>query len=123
MGLPVTSACHNVLFGKAWIRPYQSTGSTCIDTPGHVDFTIEVERSTESSWMEPAWSIAQWEGFSHNQRPSGGEANKYNVPRLAFVNKMDRTGANFERVFDQLKLRLKANPVPIVIPIGSERKT
>ncbi|HBT31449.1 MAG TPA: elongation factor G, partial [Pusillimonas sp.] len=90
-----------------------------IDTPGHVDFTIEVERSMRV--LDGACMVyCAVGGVQPQSETVWRQANKYGVPRLAFVNKMDRTGANFFKVHDQLKLRLKANPVPIVIPIGSE---
>src|SRR5665648_262804 len=90
-----------------------------IDTPGHVDFTIEVERSMRV--LDGAVSVfCAVGGVQPQSETVWRQANKYKVPRLAFVNKMDRTGANFFKVYDQMKLRLKANPVPIVIPIGAE---
>jgi elongation factor G len=90
-----------------------------IDTPGHVDFTIEVERSMRV--LDGACMVyCAVGGVQPQSETVWRQANKYKVPRLAFVNKMDRTGANFFKVYDQMKLRLKANPVPIVIPIGAE---
>jgi len=90
-----------------------------IDTPGHVDFTIEVERSMRV--LDGACMVyCAVGGVQPQSETVWRQANKYGVPRLAFVNKMDRTGANFFKVYDQLKNRLKANPVPIVIPIGAE---
>ena len=90
-----------------------------IDTPGHVDFTIEVERSMRV--LDAACMVyCAVGGVQPQSETVWRQANKYKVPRLAFVNKMDRTGANFFKVYDQLKTRLKANPVPIVIPIGAE---
>ncbi|MFZ9657013.1 MAG: elongation factor G, partial [Limnohabitans sp.] len=90
-----------------------------IDTPGHVDFTIEVERSMRV--LDGACMVyCAVGGVQPQSETVWRQANKYRVPRLAFVNKMDRTGANFFKVVDQMKLRLKANPVPIVIPIGAE---
>jgi elongation factor G len=90
-----------------------------IDTPGHVDFTIEVERSMRV--LDGACMVyCAVGGVQPQSETVWRQANKYKVPRLAFVNKMDRTGANFFKVVEQMKLRLKANPVPIVIPIGAE---
>jgi len=90
-----------------------------IDTPGHVDFTIEVERSMRV--LDGACMVyCAVGGVQPQSETVWRQANKYRVPRLAFVNKMDRMGANFFKVYDQMKTRLKANPVPIVIPIGAE---
>jgi elongation factor G len=92
-----------------------------IDTPGHVDFTIEVERSMRV--LDGACMVyCAVGGVQPQSETVWRQANKYRVPRLSFVNKMDRTGANFYKVYDQLKTRLKANPVPIVLPIGAEEK-
>jgi len=90
-----------------------------IDTPGHVDFTIEVERSMRV--LDGACMVyCAVGGVQPQSETVWRQANKHKVPRLAFVNKMDRTGANFFKVVEQMKLRLKANPVPVVIPIGAE---
>ena len=90
-----------------------------IDTPGHVDFTIEVERSMRV--LDGACMVyCAVGGVQPQSETVWRQANKHKVPRLAFVNKMDRTGANFFKVVEQMRLRLKANPVPIVIPIGAE---
>src|SRR5436190_24040909 len=90
-----------------------------IDTPGHVDFTIEVERSMRV--LDGACMVyCAVGGVQPQSETVWRQANKYKVPRLAFVNKMDRPGANFFKVYDQMKARLKANPVPVVIPIGAE---
>ena len=92
-----------------------------IDTPGHVDFTIEVERSLRV--LDGACTVFCAVGGVQPQTETvWRQANKYKVPRLAFVNKMDRSGADFMRVFDQIKTRLKAFPVPIQLPIGAEDK-
>jgi elongation factor G len=92
-----------------------------IDTPGHVDFTIEVERSMRV--LDGACMVyCAVGGVQPQSETVWRQANKYKVPRLAFVNKMDRTGANFFKVVEQMRLRLRANPVPIVIPIGAEEK-
>ncbi|MFN3564085.1 MAG: elongation factor G, partial [Moraxella osloensis] len=90
-----------------------------IDTPGHVDFTIEVERSMRV--LDGACMVyCAVGGVQPQSETVWRQANKYKVPRLAFVNKMDRTGANFFRVVDQVKQRLGGNPVPVVVPIGAE---
>jgi elongation factor G len=90
-----------------------------IDTPGHVDFTIEVERSLRV--LDGACMVfCAVGGVQPQSETVWRQANKYRVPRLAFVNKMDRIGANFFKVHDQMKARLKANPVPIQIPVGAE---
>jgi elongation factor G len=92
-----------------------------IDTPGHVDFTIEVERSLRV--LDGACTVFCAVGGVQPQTETvWRQANKYKVPRLAFVNKMDRAGANFMRVYDQMKTRLKTHPVPIQLPIGAEDK-
>lgn len=90
-----------------------------IDTPGHVDFTVEVERSMRV--LDGACMVyCAVGGVQPQSETVWRQANKYRVPRLAFVNKMDRTGANFFKVYDQMKKRLNANPVPVVVPIGAE---
>jgi elongation factor G len=90
-----------------------------IDTPGHVDFTMEVERSMRV--LDGACMVyCAVGGVQPQSETVWRQANKYKVPRLAFVNKMDRTGANFFKVVEGMKLRLKASPVPMVIPIGAE---
>ena len=92
-----------------------------IDTPGHVDFTIEVERSLRV--LDGACTVFCAVGGVQPQTETvWRQANKYKVPRLAFVNKMDRAGANFMRVYEQIQSRLKAHPVPIQLPIGAEDK-
>jgi elongation factor G len=90
-----------------------------IDTPGHVDFTIEVERSMRvlDGVVAVFCSVG---GVQPQSETVWRQANRYNVPRIAFINKMDRTGANFFKVYEQIKDRLRANAVPIQIPIGSE---
>jgi len=90
-----------------------------IDTPGHVDFTIEVERSMRV--LDGACMVyCAVGGVQPQSETVWRQANKHKVPRLMFVNKMDRTGANFFKVYHQMKDRLKANPVPVVLPIGAE---
>jgi len=106
-------------FWKGMDLSYPEHRFNIIDTPGHVDFTIEVERSMRV--LDGACMVyCAVGGVQPQSETVWRQANKYKVPRLAFVNKMDRTGANFFKVVDQMKLRLKANPVPVVIPIGAE---
>ncbi|UDL04562.1 elongation factor G [Marinobacter sp. CA1] len=117
-GITITSAAVTT-FWQGMDKQFEKHRVNIIDTPGHVDFTIEVERSLRvldgavvvfcaSSGVEPQ-SETVWR-----------QANKYEVPRMVFVNKMDRAGANFLRVVDQIKNRLGATPVPIQLPIGAE---
>ncbi|MGH8649383.1 MAG: GTP-binding protein, partial [Burkholderiales bacterium] len=92
-----------------------------IDTPGHVDFTIEVERSMRV--LDGACMVYDAvAGVQPQSETVWRQANKYRVPRLAFINKMDRVGANYFKSYDHIKSRLKGNPVPIQIPIGAEDK-
>ena len=117
-GITITSAA-TTCFWKGMDGSYEDHRINIIDTPGHVDFTIEVERSMRV--LDGACMVyCAVGGVQPQSETVWRQANKYKVPRLAFVNKMDRTGANFFKVVDQMKLRLKANPVPIVIPIGAE---
>ena len=117
-GITITSAAVTC-FWKGMDMSYPEHRFNIIDTPGHVDFTIEVERSMRV--LDGACMVyCAVGGVQPQSETVWRQANKYKVPRLAFVNKMDRTGANFFKVYDQMKLRLKANPVPIVIPIGAE---
>ncbi|MBV6304176.1 elongation factor G [Candidimonas humi] len=117
-GITITSAA-TTAFWRGMGGNYPEHRINIIDTPGHVDFTIEVERSMRV--LDGACMVyCAVGGVQPQSETVWRQANKYNVPRLAFVNKMDRTGANFFKVYDQLKTRLKANPVPIVIPIGAE---
>ncbi|MGR5070196.1 MULTISPECIES: elongation factor G [Vibrio] len=119
-GITITSAA-TTTFWRGMEAQFQDHRVNIIDTPGHVDFTIEVERSLRvldgavvvfcgSSGVEPQ-SETVWR-----------QADKYHVPRLVFVNKMDRTGADFLRVVDQIKTRLGANPVPIQLNVGAEEE-
>ena len=117
-GITITSAA-TTCFWKGMDMSFPEHRINIIDTPGHVDFTIEVERSMRV--LDGACMVyCAVGGVQPQSETVWRQANKYRVPRLAFVNKMDRTGANFFKVVEQMKLRLKANPVPIVIPIGAE---
>ena len=119
-GISITSAA-TTCFWKGMDNSYEEHRFNIIDTPGHVDFTIEVERSMRV--LDGACMVyCAVGGVQPQSETVWRQANKYKVPRLAFVNKMDRTGANFFKVVEQMRLRLRANPVPIVIPIGSEEK-
>ncbi|MBK6555165.1 MAG: elongation factor G [Rhodocyclaceae bacterium] len=117
-GITITSAA-TTCFWKGMEMQFPEHRFNIIDTPGHVDFTIEVERSMRV--LDGACMVyCAVGGVQPQSETVWRQANKYKVPRLAFVNKMDRTGANFFKVVDQMKTRLSANPVPIVIPIGAE---
>ncbi|MDF3837246.1 elongation factor G [Cupriavidus basilensis] len=117
-GITITSAA-TTAFWKGMAGNYPEHRINIIDTPGHVDFTIEVERSMRV--LDGACMVyCAVGGVQPQSETVWRQANKYGVPRLAFVNKMDRTGANFFKVYDQLKTRLKASPVPVVVPIGAE---
>ena len=117
-GITITSAA-TTCFWKGMDMSYPEHRFNIIDTPGHVDFTIEVERSMRV--LDGACMVyCAVGGVQPQSETVWRQANKYKVPRLAFVNKMDRTGANFFKVVDQMRARLRANPVPIVIPIGAE---
>ncbi len=117
-GITITSAA-TTCFWKGMDASFPEHRINIIDTPGHVDFTIEVERSMRV--LDGACMVyCAVGGVQPQSETVWRQANKYKVPRLAFVNKMDRTGANFFKVVEQMKLRLKASPVPIVIPIGAE---
>jgi elongation factor G len=117
-GITITSAA-TTCFWKGMDASFPEHRINIIDTPGHVDFTIEVERSMRV--LDGACMVyCAVGGVQPQSETVWRQANKYKVPRLAFVNKMDRTGANFFKVVEQMKLRLKATPVPIVIPIGAE---
>jgi elongation factor G len=117
-GITITSAA-TTCFWKGMDGKYDQHRINIIDTPGHVDFTIEVERSMRV--LDGACMVyCAVGGVQPQSETVWRQANKYKVPRLAFVNKMDRTGANFFKVYDQMRSRLRANPVPIVVPIGAE---
>ncbi len=117
-GITITSAA-TTCFWKGMNGLYPEHRINIIDTPGHVDFTIEVERSMRV--LDGACMVYDSVGGVQPQSETvWRQANKYKVPRLAFVNKMDRVGADFFRVYDQMKTRLKANPVVMQIPVGAE---
>src|SRR5687767_13286046 len=117
-GITITSAA-TTCFWKGMDMSYPEHHINIIDTPGHVDFTIEVERSLRV--LDGACMVfCAVGGVQPQSETVWRQANKYRVPRLAFVNKMDRVGANFFKVYDQMKARLKANPMPIQIPVGAE---
>jgi elongation factor G len=119
-GITITSAA-TTCFWKGMDGSYPEHRINLIDTPGHVDFTIEVERSLRV--LDGCCTVFCAVGGVQPQTETvWRQANKYGVPRLAFVNKMDRQGADFMRVLEQIRGRLKANPVPIQLPIGSEEK-
>ena len=117
-GITITSAA-TTCYWRGMDMQYQPYRFNIIDTPGHVDFTVEVERSMRV--LDGAVMVyCAVGGVQPQSETVWRQANKYHVPRIAFVNKMDRIGANFFKVVDQMQKRLKAHPVPIVIPIGAE---
>lgn len=117
-GITITSAAVTS-YWKGMAGQFPEHRFNIIDTPGHVDFTVEVERSMRV--LDGAVMVyCAVGGVQPQSETVWRQANKYQVPRLAFVNKMDRQGANFFRVVEQMKTRLRANPVPIVIPVGAE---
>ena len=117
-GITITSAA-TTCFWKGMDKSFPEHRFNIIDTPGHVDFTIEVERSLRV--LDGAvFVLCAVGGVQPQSETVWRQANKYSVPRLAFVNKMDRTGANFAKVVDQLRTRLGAYPVPMQVPIGAE---
>ena len=119
-GITITSAA-TTCFWKGMDKSFPEHRINIIDTPGHVDFTIEVERSMRV--LDGACMVyCAVGGVQPQSETVWRQANKYGVPRLAFVNKMDRQGANFFKVYDQMRTRLRANPVPIQVPIGAEEK-
>ncbi len=117
-GITITSAAVTS-YWKGMAGQFPEHRFNIIDTPGHVDFTVEVERSMRV--LDGAVMVyCAVGGVQPQSETVWRQANKYQVPRIAFVNKMDRQGANFFRVVEQMKTRLRANPVPIVIPVGAE---
>ncbi len=119
-GITITSAA-TTCFWKGMDKTLPEHRINIIDTPGHVDFTIEVERSMRV--LDGACMVyCAVGGVQPQSETVWRQANKYHVPRLAFVNKMDRQGANFFKVHEQMRTRLHANPIPIQIPIGAEEK-
>ena len=117
-GITITSAA-TTCFWKGMGNQFPEHRINIIDTPGHVDFTIEVERSLRV--LDGAcFLLCAVGGVEPQSETVWRQANKYKVPRIAFVNKMDRAGANFLRVVDQVRKRLGATPVPIQLPIGAE---
>ena len=117
-GITITSAAVTT-FWKGMGLQYPEHRFNIIDTPGHVDFTVEVERSMRV--LDGAVMVyCAVGGVQPQSETVWRQATKYKVPRLAFVNKMDRQGANFFRVVEQMRARLRANPVPVVVPIGAE---
>ena len=117
-GITITSAA-TTCFWKGMDGSTDEHRINIIDTPGHVDFTIEVERSLRVLDSAVAVFCAVG-GVEPQSETVWRQANKYNVPRLVFVNKMDRAGAGFYRVIEQIKERLGGNPVAIQAPIGAE---
>jgi elongation factor G len=119
-GITITSAA-TTCFWKGMDQSYPEHHINIIDTPGHVDFTIEVERSMRV--LDGACMVYDAvAGVQPQSETVWRQANKYRVPRLAFINKMDRVGANYFKSYDHIRNRLKGNPVPIQIPIGAEEK-
>ncbi|ATP89254.1 elongation factor G [Aeromonas caviae] len=117
-GITITSAA-TTAFWSGMGKQFQPHRINIIDTPGHVDFTIEVERSMRV--LDGAVMVyCAVGGVQPQSETVWRQANKYKVPRIAFVNKMDRTGANFLRCVEHIKTRLKGNPVPLQLNIGSE---
>jgi elongation factor G len=117
-GITITSAA-TTCFWKGMDKTFPEHRINIIDTPGHVDFTIEVERSLRVLDSAVALFCAV-SGVQPQSETVWRQMNKYQVPRIAFVNKMDRAGANFMRCIDQIRSRLRGNPVPIQLPVGAE---
>jgi elongation factor G len=119
-GITITAAA-TTCFWKGMDNNFPEHRINIIDTPGHVDFTIEVERSLRV--LDSAIAVyCAVSGVQPQSETVWRQMNKYHVPRIAFVNKMDRAGANFLRCVEQIRTRLKGNPVPIQLPIGAEDK-
>ena len=117
-GITITSAA-TTCFWRGMDRQYDEHRINIIDTPGHVDFTIEVERSLRV--LDGACAVfCAVGGVEPQSETVWRQASKYRVPRLAFVNKMDRQGADFLKVIDQIRSRLKARAIPVQLPIGAE---
>jgi elongation factor G len=117
-GITITAAA-TTCFWKGMDKSFPEHRINIIDTPGHVDFTIEVERSLRV--LDSAIAVyCAVSGVQPQSETVWRQMNKYRVPRIAFVNKMDRAGANFLRCVDQIRSRLRGNPVPIQLPIGAE---
>ncbi len=117
-GITITAAA-TTCFWKGMDKSFPEHRINIIDTPGHVDFTIEVERSLRV--LDSAVAVyCAVSGVQPQSETVWRQMNKYGVPRVAFVNKMDRAGANFLRCVEQIKTRLRGNPVPIQLPIGAE---
>jgi elongation factor G len=119
-GITITSAA-TTCFWKGMDKTFPEHRINIIDTPGHIDFAIEVERSLRVLDSAVALFCAV-SGVQPQSETVWRQMNRYAVPRIAFVNKMDRAGADFFRCIDQIKTRLRGNPVPIQIPIGAEEK-
>ncbi|HEX7960844.1 MAG TPA: GTP-binding protein, partial [Terriglobales bacterium] len=119
-GITITSAA-TTCFWKGMDGTKPQHRINIIDTPGHVDFTIEVERSMRV--LDGACMVYDAvAGVQPQSETVWRQANKYKVPRLAFINKMDRQGADFFKSYEHLRTRLKGNPIPIQVPIGAEEK-
>ena len=117
-GITITSAA-TTCFWSGMAKQFPEHRINIIDTPGHVDFTIEVERSLRilDGGVNLFCAVG---GVEPQSETVWRQADKYGVPRIAFINKMDRAGADFSRVVQQMRERLAANPVPIQLPIGAE---
>ena len=119
-GITITSAATTTYWRGMGLN-YPEHRINIIDTPGHVDFTIEVERSMRV--LDGACMVyCAVGGVQPQSETVWRQATKYGVPRIAFVNKMDRSGSDFFKVYKQMRERLHANPVPIQVPIGAEEK-